>query len=276
MRAPAFLLILRPHNMLASALAVVAGASIAGDVRADSLWVVAILTALTTGAGNILNDCFDLGVDRINKPRRPLPSGRITRRAALAWYAALSVVITAVACFLIPRPAGLLIMGWEVALALYAAWLKRHLVTGTLLVAAISSSAFFAGAMLAGNPPAAIIPAAIAFAFVLCREIVKGAEDVDGDRSGGVRTLAVVLGERRAGSIAATLMLVLAVLIPLPALTEHYRAGYFFAMELFVVPVLLLSAMRVAGSESRDDFTATSRSLKLGMFVGIAAIALGA
>jgi geranylgeranylglycerol-phosphate geranylgeranyltransferase len=111
---------------------------------------------------------------------------------------------------------------------------------------------------------------------VLCREIVKGAEDVDGDRSGGVRTLAVVLGERRAGSIAATLMLVLAVLIPLPALTEHYRAGYFFAMELFVVPVLLLSAMRVAGSESRDDFTATSRSLKLGMFVGIAAIALGA
>lgn len=276
MRAPAFLLILRPHNMLAAALAVVAGASIAGDIHAQGLGVVALLTALVTGAGNILNDCFDLGIDRVNKPRRPLPSGRITRRGALSWYAVLTVVVTAAACFMIPRPLGLLVLGWEVALALYAAWFKRRLVAGNLLVAAISSSAFFAGAMLAGDARAALIPAAIAFAFVLCREIVKGAEDVEGDRSGGVRTLAVVWGERRAGSIAAACMLLLAVLIPLPALTEHYRAGYFFAMELLVVPVLLASAMRVAGSDNRRDYTATSRSLKLGMFVGIAAIALGA
>ncbi|HEX6790879.1 MAG TPA: geranylgeranylglycerol-phosphate geranylgeranyltransferase [Candidatus Krumholzibacteria bacterium] len=276
MHAIAFFSILRPHNMLASALAVVAGAFIAGDPRAGGVVTAALLAALVTGAGNILNDCFDIDIDRINKPRRPLPSGRITRRAALGWYAAISILATAGAAFLVPRATGTLIMGWEVALALYAAVCKRWLVAGNVLVATISSSAFFAGALLAGNPRAALVPAAIAFAFVCCREIVKGAEDVEGDRSGGVRTLAVVLGERAAGTIAAVLMLVLAALIPLPALTLHYRAGYLFAMDLCVVPVLLAGALRVAGTSERAAFTRTSRSLKLGMFLGIVAIALGA
>src|SRR5512134_3558310 len=105
MRATAFLLILRPHNMLASALAVVAGASIAGDVRVEGLALVALLAALVTGAGNILNDCFDLRVDRINKPRRPLPSGRITRRAAVVWYGVITLAATVGALFFVPRPA---------------------------------------------------------------------------------------------------------------------------------------------------------------------------
>ena len=262
--------------MLASALAVAAGAFIARHAPVQGWLGVAVLAAIVTGAGNILNDYFDLPIDRINKPRRPLPSERITPRAALVWYGVLSLAVTVAAVWLVPRDVALLIIAWEVALAVYAGWCKRWLVLGNLLVAAISSSAFFAGAMVAGNPRAAVIPAAIAFAFVLCREIVKGAEDVEGDRGGGVRTLAVVLGTRTAGTIAATLMLVLAALMPLPALVADYRAGYFVVMELMVVPVLLASALRVAASAERRDYTTTTRSLKLGMFVGIVAIALGA
>lgn len=276
MRAAAFFFILRPHNMLASALAVVAGASIAGNVRVEGLVLVAFLAALVTGAGNVLNDCFDLRVDQINKPRRPLPSGQITRTAAVWWYGIVTLAATAGALLFVPRPVAMLILGWQVALAFYAGWCKRWLIAGNLLVAAISSSAFFAGALLVYNPRAAIIPAAIAFAFVLCREIVKGAEDVEGDRSGGVRTLAVVMGTRTAGSIAAVLMLLLAAAMPLPALVAHYRAAYFFVMELFVAPVLLAAALRVASSDDRGAFRTTSRSLKLGMFLGIVAIALGA
>jgi geranylgeranylglycerol-phosphate geranylgeranyltransferase len=276
MRAAAFLLILRPHNMLASALAVVAGAFIARPGLVDGLATVALLAAIVTGAGNILNDYFDLQVDRINKPRRPLPSGRISPRDALIWYALLTLAVTAIAVVRVPRPVALLILAWEVALAIYARWCKRWLVAGNVLVAAISCSAFFAGAMLAGNARAAAIPAAIAFAFVMCREIVKGAEDVEGDRSGGVRTIAVAAGERRAGTLAAVCMLVLAALIPIPALAAGYRTGYFVVMELLVGPVLLFGALRVAGSAERGAFTRTSRALKLGMFAGIVAIVLGA
>jgi geranylgeranylglycerol-phosphate geranylgeranyltransferase len=276
MRAAAFVTILRPHNMLASALAVVAGAYVVARGPVPGLPVVAGLAALATGAGNILNDCFDLAVDRVNKPRRPLPAGDITRRAALAWYGVLSLVAAAGALWLVPRDVGALVIGWQAALALYARWCKRRLVAGNVLVAAVSSSAFFAGAMQAGDAWAALIPAAMAFAFVLCREVVKGAEDLEGDRRGGVRTFAVALGARRAGTMAALLMLALAALIPLPALVAGYRAGYLLVMAGLVVPVLLLGALRVAGSDQQRDYARTSRALKLGMFAGIAAIVLGA
>ena len=188
----------------------------------------------------------------------------------------LSVVVTAAASTLLRGHVGMLIIAWQVGLAIYARWCKRWLVIGNLVVATISCSAFLAGALVAHNPRAALIPAAIAFVFVVCREIVKGAEDVDGDRRGGVRTLAVVMGAPRAGTVAGVLMLLLAALLPLPALTAHYRASYLLGMELAVVPVLLSSAMRVTNNSERSQFRLTSRLLKLGMFLGIAAVWLGA
>lgn len=275
-RLPAYLSILRPHNMLASAFAVVAGNVIAHGNGGRELFVTAVLAALVTGTGNILNDCFDLEVDRINKPGRPLPSGRITPRAAVAWYMMLSVVVTAAASTLLPRNVGALIIAWQIALAIYARWSKRWLITGNIMVAAISSSAFIAGSLVAGAAHAGFIPAAIAFVFVVCREIVKGAEDVEGDRRGGVRTLAVALGAPRAGTIAAALMLILAAAMPVPTLAMHYRAPYLFGMEFLVVPILLSGAIRVAQCDRRSDFTFTSRALKLGMFLGTAAILFGA
>jgi geranylgeranylglycerol-phosphate geranylgeranyltransferase len=275
-RLPAWLSILRPHNMLASALAVVAGNVIARGSGGNVLVVTAVLAALVTGAGNILNDCFDLEVDRINKPRRPLPSGRLSVRAAVAWYLVISVIATTAATVLVPPSVGALIIAWQVALAFYARWCKRWLVVGNLVVAAISASAFLAGALVANNPYAALIPGVIAFLFVVCREIVKGAEDVEGDRHGNVRTLAVVLGAPRAGTVAAVLMLLLAAFMPVPALAAHYRAPYLLVMELLVAPVLFSGAMRVAASSDRRAFTITSRLLKLGMFLGIAGVALGA
>jgi geranylgeranylglycerol-phosphate geranylgeranyltransferase len=262
--------------MLASALAVVAGNAIARGEAGRDLIVTAAVAALVTGAGNILNDCFDLEIDRINKPERPLPSGRMTPQTAMQMYTAISTAATAAAGWLLPRPVAAVIVAWQLVLAVYARWAKPRFVVGNLMVAAISSSAFLVGAMLAHNVRAAIIPTAIAFVFVLCREIVKGVEDVIGDRKGGVSTFALVLGAERAGTVAAVLMLLLAALLPVPALTVHYRASYLLIMELMVAPALLSSAIRVAGSRVRRDFTLTSRMLKLGMFLGIAAIWLGA
>jgi len=65
-------------------------------------------------------------------------------------------------------------------------------------------------------------------------------------------------------------------MLPVPALTAHYRAPYLLTMELAVAPLLLSGAMRVVNASARRQFTLTSRLLKLGMFLGIAAIWLGA
>lgn len=70
-------------NAVAGAV-VVSAAAPAGTVA-----VVAVAMALFYTAGMILNDVADLEVDRRERPERPLPSGAVSRGAALAAVAAL-------------------------------------------------------------------------------------------------------------------------------------------------------------------------------------------
>jgi geranylgeranylglycerol-phosphate geranylgeranyltransferase len=272
----AFFEIVRPHNMLAAGLGVVAGYYAAAGHASGRVLAAAAVAALATGAGNVINDYYDFAIDRVNKPRRPLPSGRLAPRAALSWYAVLVVLTTGLAVWTLAPPVLVLAMAWQVALFAYARVLKRTWIAGNLTVALVAASAFLAGGLVAGWPGATVTPMAIAFAFVLCREMIKGGEDLDGDRKANVRTLAVVIGPERAAAAAASAMLILAALLPLPALAGAYGARYFLVMEILVVPVLVGGAVVVARRPERHIFGRVSRALKLAMFAGIVAIALGA
>ena len=274
-RLLAFIEITRPHNMLAASLGLAAGYWIAGGRDPGVIWPAALITALVTGAGNVINDWYDHEIDRTNKPRRPLPSGRISRRSAIRFYVLLGLALTAASVLVLPPAVAGIVIVWQAALYLYALRLKRAFIAGNLLVALVTSSAFLAGALLAGNTRASVVPVAIAFVFVFSRELVKGAEDVEGDRSAGVRTVAVVLGVERAVMLAATLMVGLALLLPLPTLTGFYGRGYFYVMELCVVPGLLGGAWWIVRRPSRQTYNRVSWLLKITMFFGILALTLG-
>jgi len=267
--------ITRPHNMLASALSVVVGYHVADGGDLTGVWVPAALAAVITGAGNIINDHYDVVIDRINKPRRPLPSGRLTVRHALTIYVLLTLATNVALFALVPRLVAVLMLGWQVALVGYAVWLKRVLIAGNLLVATVTSSAFLAGALIAGRPTGAMIPVMIAFVFVLSRELVKGAEDVTGDAPAGVHTVASRFGVARAAWIAAIIMTLLAVLIPVPAFIGYFGPGYLWTMMLSVVPGLLAGAWMIVHRPDTRTFCRVSWILKFGMFFGIFAIALG-
>jgi len=150
--------ITRPHNMLVAAFGVAAGYILSGGNSVAEMWPAALITAAVTGAGNIVNDCYDLQIDTVNKPRRPLPSGRLTYRAAAWLYGVCTAVITAGSFFFLPSKVALLVVSWQLALYLYARWAKRMFVVGNLLVAAVTSSVFLAGALLTGNAAAAAVP----------------------------------------------------------------------------------------------------------------------
>lgn len=262
--------------MLAAALGVVAGYVAAGGRSGREILATAVLTAFATGAGNIINDYFDLPIDAVNKPSRPLPSGRMRPGGALVLYGVIAALVTVASLLWLPRTVALVVIVWQVALFAYARVLKRSWVAGNASVALISASVFLAGALVAGRPRAAVIPMAIAFAFVVCRELVKGGEDLAGDRAAGVRTLAVQVGRERAASVAASAMLVVAALIPTPAVARLYAPVYLFVMEAFVVPALVFGALAIDRRPERVVFARVSRVLKLAMFAGIVAIALGA
>jgi hypothetical protein len=111
----------------------VAGAVLASAAaEASTVAVVAAAMALFYTAGMILNDVLDYEVDRVQRPERPLPSGVVSRRAA----------VTAVAALFAVGEALLLLEGWEPALAglglvalivLYDAWHKGNALSPVLM-----------------------------------------------------------------------------------------------------------------------------------------------
>ena len=61
------------------------------------LWLLLISSAGLYLGGMVLNDVFDANLDAIERPERPIPSGRISRKAAAAFGTSLMMIGTACA-----------------------------------------------------------------------------------------------------------------------------------------------------------------------------------
>src|SRR4029078_1711396 len=108
--ARAYFDLARPVTLVAPALGFISGALTAVGAAPPETWSAGLmvppllgsLMAATLNAGNnALNQIYDLEIDRINKPKRPLPSGRLTIRQASGFtvitYAAALVLAWLVA-----------------------------------------------------------------------------------------------------------------------------------------------------------------------------------
>ena len=95
-------------------------------------WALAFLLAASSLlyiAGVVFNDVFDIEIDRIERPNRPLPSGRVSLRGAskFGWKALLlGVLSAAIAGILVGHPRlGVVASVLAVCILLYDARLKR-------------------------------------------------------------------------------------------------------------------------------------------------------
>jgi len=261
--------ITRPHNLAVAALTILAGWAVAGGGNPDLRLVLAIAAGtLVAAAGNVVNDYFDADIDRINKPRRPIPSGRMTRRDSWRYYWALCAPALALGA-----AAGLPVLGfivvWTLCLYAYSARLKTRFLLGNLTVSAVASSGFVLGALLAGHGGAAFAPTLLAFLFLMGREIVKDVEDLPGDRACGARTLARRLGERRALHLALVFFGLFAALAPWPYEQALCGRSYMLTYAFGVIPLLGLAALLMLRDASPGNLLRVSWILKLDMFLGV-------
>ena len=73
----AYLEILRFGNAVMAAIAVILMMFV-GHYYELPIILCALIVFFATGAGNTINDVFDVKIDEVNKPHRPIPSGRIS------------------------------------------------------------------------------------------------------------------------------------------------------------------------------------------------------
>jgi 4-hydroxybenzoate polyprenyltransferase len=124
-----YLELLRPPNVVTAIADVLAGYAVAGRAQPRALpWVIAATVCLYAG-GVVLNDFFDRGVDAVERPERPIPSGRVPAARAAALGGALLVAGIVAATQATPSAAG--VAAAIAALVLvYDARAKRHPIAG--------------------------------------------------------------------------------------------------------------------------------------------------
>ena len=67
-----------------------------------SILIGSLMAAVLNAASNGINQIYDLPIDRINKPNRPLPSGKMTMRQAWAATIVFYLIAWALAWFVVP------------------------------------------------------------------------------------------------------------------------------------------------------------------------------
>ena len=242
MRWSPFLSITRPVNSFMAGLAGVLGYLIAtGTITLPSLILLPVV-ALITAAGNVLNDYYDAEIDAVNRPDRPIPAGKVSREAARN-FAIVLFVAGNVLCLLTNYLCLAIVVFNSILLAVYARYLKRTPAGGNVAVAYLTGSIFLFGGAFIGV--SGLVRNFSVFAITLLatmtRELLKAAEDVEGDRRGGARTLPAWIGVPSTVRIALFFAIVAVVVSLLP--TDTWTGLGYYGGIVLVDGAILFSAV---------------------------------
>ena len=208
-----------------------------------------------SAASLILNDYFDIEIDKINAPERPLPSGLVTERDVIL----LSLVVTLlgfVTGYLISLQALLVvILVWVVGF-LYNWRFKKAGFIGNLMVSFSVGMTFIFGGVTVDRPFENIVWffAVIVMLVDLGEEIAADAMDIEGDHKVGSRSLALVLGREKALKISGATFLLVIVASGLPFLLGWLEWIYLF-------PILLMDAVILYSTSKLLDSRIVNRRI---------------
>lgn len=259
----------RVINAVAAGVLTALGAFVAGEGMVGPVGAAVAATIVATAAGNMINDYFDREVDQVNAPERPLPRGAVSPRTTLGVSLALFAVAFAITLTL-PLAAVAIAVVNLAALISYTSVFKGLPGAGNVVVGLLVGSTFpFGAAASGGIDPTIGVLFALAAVATVTREIVKDVEDIDGDRTAGLRTLPIAVGRRRALWIGTGLLVAAIGMSPAP---------YFFAEFGWPYLVALVPAIVVMGSGAARSFTDPTTGqqlLKYGMFLAVGAFVVG-
>lgn len=268
----AYLEIIRPGNALMAVITVLLMVIISGNFTYDVLAAVVVVFILT-GAGNSVNDYFDHKIDAINKPRRPIPSGRISLKAAGMYSLALFAVGIVLAFFIGLIP-GIIVISSSILMIYYAYSLKKKFLIGNIVISFLTGLSFVFGGVVVGEITVSILLGFYAFLMTMAREIVKDMEDVEGDKIEGARTLPIISGLRISSILAGFFMIFASLSSPILYFIGIFTV--FYLPLLFIAIILFLwGALSILKDQSVKNTAKVSKRLKIGMGITFLAFAAG-
>lgn len=276
--------IMRPINCLMGSLTIIIGlfntrAGISFEMLMFNLVFGLITYFFLAGSGMVINDIYDIEIDKVNRPDRPIPRGSINlKQAKFLFFIYISIgigfsVFNSIIFNLGPLNVLLAsffgFIGW-----VYAKWGKKSGFFGNIAVGISFSIGMVYGAILNSSsiPPYIYFFFITAFSLLVSREIIKGCEDIEGDKNQGVKTLAIKIGNRKSTYISLVFSITAILFFILPIFTNILNPILFFILMVFgLIDVFYAIILMLTTKLERKDFKRISLLLKIGAFLGLIA-----
>jgi 4-hydroxybenzoate polyprenyltransferase len=248
-------------------------------------------SVLIAAAGYIINDYFDLSIDRVNKPDKLVVDKIIKRRWTIVWHWVFSGAGVALGFYVSWRlqnlAVGLANLGCVILLWFYSTVFKRKLLIGNVIISLLTAWVIlvlyvceFKVAIF--RDPAfhqslsrafkfAVVYAGFAFIISLVREVIKDIEDMEGDERYGCRTMPIVWGVDVSKVFAATWLVVL---IGALVILQFYALQYgrwwsaSYCILLIVLPLIWI-LRKLYTANSKMEYHLLSNMVKAVMLAGI-------
>ena len=295
--------LLRPFNCVMTIIAVIIGALLIGGLAvfgSPALYFAIIAAFLITGAGNAVNDYYDMEADMVNRPKRPIPSGRVSQKAVLYYSILLFIIGVAFSGFL-PLIAIVIAIINSALLILYSYYFQHKAYIGNIVVSYLVGSIYLFGAAAFWNGSAylsvfftlPLILFSMSFLANFSREIVKDLEDIEGDmidymkraaraksaKGGGFEVTKKGV-EFKANKKAAGILAFLFIIIAIVVSFFPYTWGIFGLTYLIIVILadlmFLYTAIFILKSRTKKDYGLSSKRIKIAMLIGLLAFIAGA
>jgi len=270
--------LIRLRNCIIAFFGVIIGALLAynGVNIFDKNVIIASLgAAFITGAGNTINDYFDADIDKINKPKRPIPSGEISKNSALFLSIIMFLLGINFARYASDICFGIAIIN-SIILIMYAKYSKRMLIASNIFISYLVASIFLYGAVSVLDSAQEIFKANIVLILVICaffmtlsREIIKDIEDIDGDKRLGSISLPIAFGENKSKDVAIIFAAaaIMTSLIPIFMRQESFNT-YIYAIFIVIADIIFILSFTREPSKGQ-------KLMAVGMIVSLIAFFAG-
>ncbi len=271
-----YIKIIRPINLIFVIITTLFGSLYQKANMLNGYVIFAFLSAaIITAAGYVVNDYFDRNIDKINRPDRMIPAGKISPYSAYLYAMFLFIVGLSLSFFTAKFACVAMAFINTILLFFYAKKYKNGFLLGNIIVAYAAASTFVYGAFVTNNIKNIIAVSVIAFLFTLIREFIKDAQDYEGDKKMNARTIAVVWGRKK--TVLASIYVVILLFITLLVLYKMRFFSLKSAVLLFVLvilPVFLVLKDLLKKINDRN-FKVTSHFLKFEMLLVLIVFLVG-
>jgi len=218
-KLPEYLSLIRYKNILPTILLNLSGGLImipSIDIFSSIPFIISIInTLLISSSSMIINDLYDLEIDKINNPTRPLVSGKITINEAK--YLTLGLLgLTEILTFMfLNKNLNLIIQLAIINILIYTPILKKiTLIKNISCALLISFAPIFSGLSINNNSIFSLnynydllfSLSNIIFLGSLYNEVLLDIRDRDGDRQYNIKTIPVLFGNKKAFYFACTIL----------------------------------------------------------------------